>query len=209
MLAPPLKCCNIVIVVHQVLKEYCNLYLSIHRTPITVVKKEKLVKFMCDLVSDQESKDRLMTEADYNVPNPVGEEISKLCPASEEQARAQILNEWNANELLTDSEGNEEERAHSVGTSNSDYGSPKQESSFLRACWGSLSDRDISNASETTLEAIVLCKASAKAWSHGGSSGNLTVYSDAREKVDEVYQDAWEGENSIFVSSKDMKSSVS
>lgn len=166
---------------------------------------------MWDLVSDQESKDRLMTEADYDAPTAVSVdvEISKLCPASEEQAWAQILNEWNENELLTDSEGNEDERAHSIDTSSSYYGSPKQESSFQRACWGSLSDRD---ASETTLEAIVLCKTSAtstKAGSHGGSSGNLTVYSDAREKVDEVYHDAWEGENSIFVSSKDMKSSVS
>lgn len=60
-----------------------------------IAKEKKTVKFMCDLSAEQESKQVLMTAADYNVACVVNQEITSLQPR--EEARLKILNEWNMN----------------------------------------------------------------------------------------------------------------
>lgn len=60
-----------------------------------VAKRETLAKFMYDLTCDQESKQMLLTEADYSATCAVKEEITTLQPPCEEKTRAQLLNEWN------------------------------------------------------------------------------------------------------------------
>ena len=66
-----------------------------YRTPLIVAKEEKIAKFMCDLISDQESKQLLLTEADYNAAHVLKEEIATLQPPSEEEDRTKVLNDWN------------------------------------------------------------------------------------------------------------------
>ncbi len=60
-----------------------------------IAKGEKLAKFMCDLTADQDTKQLLLTEADYNAAGAVKEEIVTLQPPGKDEARAEILNEWN------------------------------------------------------------------------------------------------------------------
>lgn len=73
-----------------------------------IAKEKKTVKFMCDLSAEQESKQVLMTAADYDVVN---QEITSLQPNSREEARLKILNEWNMNcdEEEDDDEDEEED----------------------------------------------------------------------------------------------------
>lgn len=186
-----------------------------HRTPVTIAKKEKIAKFICDLITDQEDKNLLMTEADYGAPNAVDEEITSLYPINRGEARVQILNEWNANDLLSDSE-EEEERESSIDTNSSDYGSAHKDSSFQTACWGHLSNKEdidliLSDDSETTLEPNT-CKENISNWDEGctdknGSSGSVSLYTDANEQVEE-YHEASEGENTL-ANNKNVKPSVS
>ncbi len=69
-----------------------------------MVAKERTAKFMCDLTSDQETKQLLLTEADYNAACNEKAEISTLQPLSEEETRAEMLNEWNIENDADDEE---------------------------------------------------------------------------------------------------------
>lgn len=173
---------------------------------------------MRDLVSDKENRnDVLLTEADYIIPSPPAQEITSLFPISKDEARARILNEWNANYLASDSDDDDDddiceevtEGQSNYDTNGSKYGSPQKESSFLTACWGNLTDKSgtISNESETTLEA------------RQQSSCGEYEGCDSEGKINDSYgswtglnksEETWEGENSLFImNNKDTRSSVS
>lgn len=61
-----------------------------------VAKGEKVAKFMLDLCSDQETKQLLLTEADYNAGHVRKDDISTFQTPSQQEDRAQLLNERNA-----------------------------------------------------------------------------------------------------------------
>lgn len=140
-----------------------------------------------------------MTEADYRVPSI---EIASLYPMGREEARTQILNEWNENDLLSNSEEDEEES--SIDANSSEYGSTHKDSSFHTACWGCLGDKeDIGcDESEATLQAE---EKISDVDGKNGSNGSVTVYIDANDANDkeEEYHDTWDGENTLFISNKD------
>lgn len=113
-------------------------------------KKERTVRFMCDLISDQET---LLTEADYNIPSVVNEEIASLQPISREEARAQMLNEWNiVIDTTSDSEdiGSEDykddddgDKISSFEENTSEHCNAHKDSTVQTICWGNASDDDI------------------------------------------------------------------
>ena len=61
-----------------------------------VAKKEGLAKFMYDLTCDQETKQLLLTEADYTAACVMREEINTFQPLSKEETRTKLLNQWNS-----------------------------------------------------------------------------------------------------------------
>lgn len=86
-----------------------------------VAKRERLAKFMYDLTCDQETKQMLLTEADYSAACAVKEEITTLQPPCEEQTRTQLLNEWN-----TQSSDEEEDQGGFVDANNLEHGDSAQ-----------------------------------------------------------------------------------
>lgn len=77
------------------------------RTPLMVAKRDRLAKFMYDLTCDQETKQLLLTEADYSAACAIREEIATLQPLSKEETKNKLLNEWNI--PVSDEEGGDEE----------------------------------------------------------------------------------------------------
>lgn len=172
------------------------------RTPITIAKKERVAKFLCDLVLDQDHKNLLLAESDYGIAShTVNEEIASLCPISKEEEKTQILNEWNANDLLSDSEEDEEERDNSV--SSEDYDGAPTDNSFQTACWGRLSDKELvlTDESEITIE----CQKNVTDKESKDSNMNTTMYAEAPDAT-EQYHEAKEGE---VATSTNLKFSVS
>ncbi len=118
-------------------------------------KKERIAKFMCDLISDQENRNQLLTEADYSSSITVSQEISSLQPPSGAEVRAQILNEWNVvNGSKSDDSSEYNEESCSESSSCESYDSTQRDSSFQSACWGN------KNISTTTSDEFTSLRAS-------------------------------------------------
>lgn len=64
---------------------------------------------MYDLISDQETGDLLLTEADYSTSSAFNNEIAQLKPLSREDDRIQVLNEWNVMDTTDSDEDSDQE----------------------------------------------------------------------------------------------------
>ena len=122
---------------------WINIIVCSYRTPILSTKKEKIAKFMCDLISDQENQ--LLTEADYSASSIINEEISSLQPLSKDKIRAQMLNEWNIVNTKSKDEAASQDNVDTYSETSS-YDSAQKDSSFWSACWGNVSDKNISTS---------------------------------------------------------------
>ena len=138
---------------------YCSLVscdIFLYRTPITSTKREKIAKFMCDLVSDQEQKHQLLTEADYSASSITDQEISSLQPPSGADIRALMMNEWNVVNADSDSSEYDDEDEERCSDNNSclSYDSAQKDSSFPSACWGNISDNAISTTTSSEFASL-------------------------------------------------------
>ena len=89
---------------------------------------------MSDLVSDQEHRNQLLTEADYSATGAVDPEIASLQPLSETEIKVQIRNEWNVLRESKSSDFDEDSCFESSSCQSCD--SARRDSSFQSACWG-------------------------------------------------------------------------
>lgn len=163
------------------------------RTPVMSAKKEKIAKFMCDLISDQEQRNQLLTEADYSASNITEQEISRLQPPSEAHIRALMLNEWNEESVPTPDSYSSDYEEESCSETNSclSYDSAQKDSSFLSACWGNLSDSVISTTASSDFASL-------------RASPVIEVLSTKGQKVKQEYRI-----NNTIVSDTELESNLS